>query len=92
MERVSLSEIMPAAGQDTKPVANHRAKYDTRHSHEFRQYDRTNDISTDLESIADIIAKLISITVNHLFQIKNHNLILEYLVIIKQQELYHQLN
>ena len=70
VKRIFLPEIVPEAGEDTEAVSDHRAQDDTGHPQEFGQYDRTDHVPADLESIADIIAQLVSVTVNHLFNTK----------------------
>ena len=70
-ERVPFSEIMPTAGKDPETVTDNGTEYDACHSDEFCKYNRANDISAYLKNIADIIAKLITVAVYHLFEIEN---------------------
>jgi hypothetical protein len=73
VQRVFLSEKVPEAGKYTKTVSDNRAKYNTRHSEVFGQYDRTDNVSADLKTVTDIIAQFISVTVYHLFKVENNN-------------------
>ena len=72
MKSIALAEIMPDAGEYAETVADDRAEYDAGHAHEIGQYDRKKNISAYLEPVADVVAQLIAVTVNHLLKIENN--------------------
>ena len=62
---------MPDAGKDAKGITDDRAKYDACHSHKLCKNDGADDVAADLEGVADIVAQLVPIAVNHLFEIED---------------------
>ena len=70
-QRVFLAEVVPEAGEDAEAVPDHRTQDDARHSEEPGQYDGADDVPADLKSVADVVAQLVSVAVDHLFQIKD---------------------
>ncbi len=43
------------------------------HSHKSGQNNRTDDISADLKTVADIVAEFVPVAVDHLFKIEDYN-------------------
>ena len=73
MEGVAFAQVVPEAYQNPQAVPDDGAENDSGHPHESCQDHRENDIAADLEAIADIVAQLVAITVNHLLQIEDHD-------------------
>ena len=70
---VFLTEEVNDAGEDAERVSDDRAQNYTRHSEEFCQNDRADDITADLKTVAYIVAELVPVAVNHLFKIKDND-------------------
>ena len=72
-KRVAFAEVMPHAGKYSESVSDDRSEYNAGHPHELCKNDGAHDVSADLESVADVVAKLVAVAVNHLFKIKNND-------------------
>ena len=68
---VPLAQKMPDACKDAEGITDDRAKYDACHSHKLCKNDGADDVAADLEGVADIVAQLVPIAVNHLFEIED---------------------
>ena len=73
MQGVAFFQVVPKAYQNAQRVPDDGAEDNTGHAEELCQDHREDDIASDLESIADIVAQLVTITVNHLLQIEDHD-------------------
>ena len=73
MQCVALSEEVPEGGQKPQRIADDRPQDDAEHSEAARQQHRKQDIPADLAGITDIVAGLVSVGIDHLAQIRDHD-------------------
>lgn len=63
----------PERRQKSQRVADDRSQDDAEHPEATRQQHREQDVPSDLASVTDIVAGLISVGIDHLAQIRDHD-------------------